>query len=488
MTIPIFRFRFGDGTVRKFGRSLVNHDAGHVEGQSFNLSVYTSDKKRNLYRLAALIMLLLSFSFMLNAQYASIDGLRYWLDDTDFTATLDFNESVVGECVIPATVVYDNNSYMVTKIGSRAFLYYDWSGSYVSSVSIPSTFTSIDIDAFNNSAVETVNIDTENPAYTSIDGVVYDKYVTKIVACPSRQTTVTIPATVNDIPWSVFNYTDIESVNVEDDNQYYTSVDGVVYDNTVTSLVICPPAKERFTLPASVRSVDLSINPFGSGPSKLGWIDVECGNERYASYDGILYKVDLTVIIHIPPSRESIELAAPALYIGRFYSYDNLTTIEVQDGNEHYASYDGVLYDKSMSTLRVCPPAKQTINIPRTVTEIKTEAFYGCKYLKEIYYDTDEPIEADRSVFDSMMNNIYYEATLYVPADMVESIKQISPWKYFNNIKAHSFSSVDDLSVDSEASSEIEYYINMQGIKSSEPWKGLNIVVNRDGTSCKAMR
>lgn len=160
-----------------------------------------------------------------------------------------------------------------------------------------------------------------------------------------------------------------------------------------------------------------------------------------------------------------------------------------QEGSVHYASYDGVLYDNNLNTLRDCPPAKKKINIAPTVTKFETNAFYGCNNLNEVYYDTDDPIEADKSVFYTQYGDywLYNNATLYVPDNILDAIKQISPWKYFTKIKSLPSSSVEELHTDQEVSSEIDYYINLSGVKSTTPWNGLNIVVMRDGTISKFM-
>ena len=61
-----------------------------------------------------------------------------------------------------------------------------------------------------------------------------------------------------------------------------------------------------------------------------------------------------------------------------FWGCTGLEEIRVDAGNAQYASRDGVLYDKGMETLLVCPAGKSgTLEIPDGVVSIGTEAFAG---------------------------------------------------------------------------------------------------------------
>lgn len=62
----------------------------------------------------------------------------------------------------------------------------------------------------------------------------------------------------------------------------------------------------------------------------------------------------------------------------------NLTEINVALGNQHWTSVDGVLYDKDVTTLKQCPGAKTSLNIPETVTTIEFQSFNGCCSLTSV--------------------------------------------------------------------------------------------------------
>lgn len=81
--------------------------------------------------------------------------------------------------------------------------------------------------------------------------------------------------------------------------------------------------------------------------------------------------------ITIPSSVKTIGTRA-------FGGCKNLSHIIVDENNTNYASYDGALYDKSLTTLIMCPQTKQEISIANTVTTIGDHAFRGCSQIKNI--------------------------------------------------------------------------------------------------------
>ena len=75
-----------------------------------------------------------------------IDGVYYNLISASKTATVvNGSTSYTGAVTIPASVLYDSDNYSVTTIASDAFK--DCTG--LTSVSIPSSITSIGESAFN---------------------------------------------------------------------------------------------------------------------------------------------------------------------------------------------------------------------------------------------------------------------------------------------------------------------------------------------------
>ena len=76
-------------------------------------------------------------------------------------------------------------------------------------------------------------------------------------------------------------------------------------------------------------------------------------------------------------------------YLDGYYYYrgcDNLKAIIVPINISNRCSLNGVVYNKAISTLEVCPPGilVESFPIPETVTSVRDNAFYNCKKIKEI--------------------------------------------------------------------------------------------------------
>ena len=68
-----------------------------------------------------------------------------------------------------------------------------------------------------------------------------------------------------------------------------------------------------------------------------------------------------------------------------FPGCDNLVSIEVDPGNKKYKSIDGVLYSKTVRSVQFCPKGKTGIvELPASVTTINAQAFYGCEFITEV--------------------------------------------------------------------------------------------------------
>ena len=91
----------------------------------------------------------------------------------------------------------------VTSIGENAFS----NCTKLKSVTIPRNVSSIGKNAFKSwfdSALESINVDPDNSYYCSVDGVMYNKDMTKIVAFPYGKTSVTLPDTLTSIDENAF--------------------------------------------------------------------------------------------------------------------------------------------------------------------------------------------------------------------------------------------------------------------------------------------
>lgn len=192
-----------------------------------------------------------------------------------------FSECSVSEVVIPDSVTY---------IGTGAF----WD-SGITTVNISKNVTYIDPTAFWHT--ESININPKNENYSSEDGVLYNKNKTELIKYPSFKysESFVIPNTVTTIGGVAFacdrgpasitvpnsiTYMDagifaeaygLENIYVYSDNPNYTTINGVLYNKSMTKLIKYPCNKQDdiYTLPTTIRIIGESAFAQGAMPFEL---------------------------------------------------------------------------------------------------------------------------------------------------------------------------------------------------------------------------
>jgi hypothetical protein len=117
------------------------------------------------------------------------------------------------------------------------------------SVNIPSSVVSIELVAFGFVKCP-INVDVNNPSYSSKDGVLFNKTQTSLIQCPASKTgAYTIPSSVISIETYAFNYCELlTSLTIP--NSVNNIKDGAFYN--CSGLTSIP-------LPSSVKSINRSV-------------------------------------------------------------------------------------------------------------------------------------------------------------------------------------------------------------------------------------
>jgi hypothetical protein len=143
-------------------------------------------------------------------------------------------------------------------------------------------------------------VDPANASFSSIDGILFNKTQTTIIRCPMGKSGIAqIPAGVTSIVYSAFDgcrY--ITAYEVDLGNPSYRSLDGLLYDKAVTTLLRCPNEKSgTVTLPATVTGMAQGVF---SGCRFLTAIDVDPANPVFSSVDGVLFNKSRSLLIQFP--------------------------------------------------------------------------------------------------------------------------------------------------------------------------------------------
>ena len=332
------------------------------------------------------------------------EGLAYTLSNDGESYIV----SGIGTCtdtdiVIPAT--YQN--LPVTTIKSYAF-----TSDAIESVMLPSSISSIGMNAFSGWMIKNIEVDIDNPYYQSIDGNLYSKDGKKFIQYATGKTesyfvipdgveiisnsfsdsaleTIYFPDSVKTIDhMPFFQCYDLVNIEVSENNEHFKSIDGILFSKDGTMIIKYPIGKteKHYVLPDGVTEIDAQA--FRSTrldtiemPDSLTKIDL------YAFFDSYI----VNIVFH-----------------GTKFEWDAIEKGENWDNtvNDYTITYlgeseDSEATDASYFTFTLLGDgtysikAKDKNNMPesvvipssyngKAVTVIAEEAFSWCKLLKNI--------------------------------------------------------------------------------------------------------
>lgn len=193
--------------------------------------------------------------------YTVPDGVKKILDSAFYGA------EHLTSIILPDTLIY---------IGGGAF-----GALALTSIDIPDTVTYIGSYAFSSASLNEVKI-PEN-IYSIKDGTFKNTKLTKITIPEGVTsigyeafygtgiTTVIIPKNVSSIGDKAFPVENMVSYSVDEANQYYSSVNGVLFNEAKTELLIYPACKtgEEYTVPDGVAKIGINTFDYVSYLKKI---------------------------------------------------------------------------------------------------------------------------------------------------------------------------------------------------------------------------
>ena len=303
------------------------------------------------------LLFIVASSSVSHAQLTS-GKFTYKLIDGDAAVEItDYPDTETGAVEIPATI----GDKPVTSIGRQAFR----GCSSLTSVTIPDSVT--DIGNFAFAYCSSLTSVTIPDSVASIGDFAF-------YFCTSL-TSVTIPDSVTSIGAFAFgNCSSLTDINVAVANSNYSSLNGVLFNKSLTTLITCPGGLSgSYTIPASVTSIgDYAFN----GSSSLTSVTIP---DSVTSIGRQAFR-DCTNLT-------SVTIGNGVTSIGNYAFEDctKLTDINVAAANSNYSSLNGVLFNKSLTTLITCPGGLSgSYTIPASVTSIGDYAFNGSTNLTSV--------------------------------------------------------------------------------------------------------
>jgi hypothetical protein len=249
----------------------------------------------------------------------------------------------------------------VTSIGDDAFYYC----SGLTSLTIPNRVTSIGNEAFEycggltnvsiGAGVTTIGSDAF--AFCSnLTGIAIPRSVTNIVFASSGMVRIGIGAQLINGPMEmVANCSRLTAITVDEQNLFYSSTNGMLFNKPQTTLLEAPGAfAGSYAIPGSVTSI---------------------GAEAFQNCGGL-------TSVAIPNSVTNIGNAA-------FAACGGLTAITVDGQNMFYRSVNGILFDKPQTTLIQFPGGiGGSYTVSNGIIRLGSAAFSGCSNLTRITVPT----------------------------------------------------------------------------------------------------
>ncbi len=156
---------------------------------------------------------------------------------------LEVDKYAFMNCKVLETVTFNEGSRL-GKLGESAFQGCE----SLKEFTFAATMSSVGASAFANcTALQTVNFVASQRTLSFGENA--------FMNCTGLKT-VNLPANVSKIPGVFTGCSSLEAVNVDENSQYLTSVEGVVYDKAMTEIVFFPQGKSGdFELPATITSI-----------------------------------------------------------------------------------------------------------------------------------------------------------------------------------------------------------------------------------------
>ena len=421
-----------------------------------------------------------------------VDGIIYCIKDDNTVSVKNGNYS--GDIKIPNEVTHNGFTYQVTSVDGA------FSGNTsLRSVSLPNTVKSIS-GAFNGcTALKSVNIP---PSVTTIEGndflnctsletIDIPNSVTSIGDYAFQEcsglTTVNIPSSVISIGYMAFFYCNSLTELTLSDNLTTIGGSSFIACNGLKKLNIPKTVLEiggwAFTVCENLESIKVdSENLKYDSRGDCNAIIKTYTNELILGCKNTVIPQDVTTITNnafagvVGIKTLDIPNSVRIIDDGAYWQCTGLKDIMV--GNNIEIIGRGVFQECS---------GLQSVVIPQTVNKIGWWSFSVCPELKDFYSYAKSIPSTDAEAFkDTPIEN----ATLHVPANLIDTYKATAPWSGFGRIIALTDNdpkptSVNSLKVDENATPVATYSID--GRRISQPQRGLNIIRMSDGSTKKVI-
>lgn len=235
-----------------------------------------------------------------------------------------------------------------------SFRFTDAQYTVIKSLTIGKNIKSLQSDSFtipSKAVMTTITVDADNTAYKSVDNVLYDKGMTRLIYAGKDVQTLTLPATIKTIQPYAF---------------YKSKIKTVAFNSALNTI-----QKAAFAYCQGLTSVSLNGTMLSIGQRAFqGCYNlklVTLGTNVTSIFDLAFYGCNF-VAINIPVNVSIIRPGALAV--------KNLKNITISPNNHFFTVKGGIVYTKTKKSIVFAVPGRtKPLTTPKTVTTICKNAF-----------------------------------------------------------------------------------------------------------------
>ncbi|MBQ9844988.1 MAG: leucine-rich repeat protein [Oscillospiraceae bacterium] len=388
------------------------------------------------------------------------DEYAPWYMHRDYISEIIVDEGIttIGDyafydCYNADTIVIPDG---ITYIGNLAF----YNCEQVNSIRIPDTVKTIADQAFANMyTLRELSLPAE--LETIGDRVFEETGIASLY----------IPAGIEYIDGNMFGGCEcLEELVVDEDNANYKSVDGVIYSKDGTKLVAYPGAKvsDIYTVPAEVTEIVEGAFYYAA----VQTVEFEAGSQLKVIGGEAFCSSDLRYI-ELPEGLETIGVGAfDDLYncdiwlpstvssIGRYaFSYDASVNVAISPNNPWYYIEAAVLYKQSDSGVELVDGKRFTgseLVVPKGVTVVVERAIESNEYIERIVFPATLELIKKESFIDC-----YKLREMVIPASVTKIENHAFSWCdaletiYYGGTEAQWNKIIDEYSITSDSDYEV---------------------------------
>lgn len=347
----------------------------------------------------------------------------------------------------------------------------------ISSLRIPASVRELDGSCFADCGIPSFDVDEDNPNYSSIDGVVFSKDLTKLVAFPSAYPNkhYAVPKTTKVIGFAAFMDSRIESIDLPeglttigkwafegsdirriDIPNSVDSVGELAFRNCLNlehvrlSENLDSLPRQLFSGCMNLRDLDVPPKVKAISYSAIAWCD---NLENLYLHNGIEEIVDEGPMLGVTGKLKTVNLPATLMKVpGGVFNYTPLIKeFKLDSANPYFKIIDGALCSKDGKTLHSVPdfdresyqvpdgieiiaeralaflPKLQSLQLPSTLKEIKSRAFQGCDSLRRLEIPASVVMVCDDALWADNLKTVVMDGS--VPPTMIGNVKD-DDWRF----------------------------------------------------------